>query len=108
VLRHAGRCGQLQQHPTIFMRWKEQFFVNTKEECGLTIAGKQQLGPRSYFWLTVLPAAKGQIMVVCPEEAQQRSCMRWGRACCSRGIARLSQTFLPLSKSCIAWQSARL
>lgn len=39
VVKHAGRCGQLQQHPTIFMRWKEQFFVNTKEECGLTIAG---------------------------------------------------------------------
>jgi hypothetical protein len=41
VIKHAGRCGQLQHHRFIFMRWKEQFFVNTKEPCGLTIAGGQ-------------------------------------------------------------------
>lgn len=49
MIKHAGRCGQLQHHPTIFMRWKEHFFVNTKESCGLTIAGGQvnQHGPRT-------------------------------------------------------------
>ena len=39
VMKHGGRCGKLRQHPTIFMRWKEQCFVNTNEQCGLTIAG---------------------------------------------------------------------
>jgi hypothetical protein len=43
VIKHAGRCGQLEHHPTIFMRWKEQFFINTKESCGLTIAGRHEL-----------------------------------------------------------------
>ena len=33
------RCGALSSHPYIYMRWKEMFFVNTQEECGLTIAG---------------------------------------------------------------------
>lgn len=45
VIKHAGRCGQLQQQPTIFMRWKEQFFVNSQEQCGLTIAGMGSAAP---------------------------------------------------------------
>jgi len=36
------------------MRWKEQFFINAKEECGLTIAGgcrfpQVLLGPEGAF-----------------------------------------------------------
>eukprot|EP00775_Hariotina_reticulata_P006882 gene6882-7098_t len=36
-----GRCGRLQNHPFIYMRWKEQFFVGSAalQDCGLTIAG---------------------------------------------------------------------
>lgn len=33
------RCLGLSQHPYIFMRWKEMFFMNADEESGLTIAG---------------------------------------------------------------------
>jgi hypothetical protein len=40
VVQHSGRCGQLEQHPVIYMRWKEQFFVHScQQDCGLTIAG---------------------------------------------------------------------
>mmetsp|Transcript_31669 Transcript_31669/g.70419 ORF Transcript_31669/g.70419 Transcript_31669/m.70419 type:complete len:301 (+) Transcript_31669:177-1079(+) len=39
VSRHRGKCGQLDTSPCIFMRWKEAFFVNNNESCGLTIAG---------------------------------------------------------------------
>ena len=33
------RCSKLADHPYIFMRWKEQAFVDAKEDCGLTITG---------------------------------------------------------------------
>ena len=33
------RSGQLQSADHVFMRWKEQCFVNASEDCGLTIAG---------------------------------------------------------------------
>lgn len=37
--RH-GRCSSLHKYPYIFMRWKEQFFVEKrKEDCNLTISG---------------------------------------------------------------------
>lgn len=39
VERSAGRCSKLAEHPYIFMRWKEQFFVNMPADCRLTIAG---------------------------------------------------------------------
>jgi hypothetical protein len=40
VVQHSGRCGQLERHPVIYMRWKEQFFVHScQQDCGLTIAG---------------------------------------------------------------------
>ncbi|KAK9831173.1 hypothetical protein WJX74_005964 [Apatococcus lobatus] len=32
-------CSKLADHPYIFMRWKEQAFVDAKEDCGLTITG---------------------------------------------------------------------
>lgn len=39
VKRQGGRSQQLATSPCIFMRWKEVYFVNTSESCGLTIAG---------------------------------------------------------------------
>jgi hypothetical protein len=40
VVQHSGRCGQLERHHVIYMRWKEQFFVHScQQDCGLTIAG---------------------------------------------------------------------
>eukprot|EP00877_Chromochloris_zofingiensis_P013976 jgi/Chrzof1/8832/Cz03g25340.t1 len=39
VVTNQGRCGALERHPFIYMRWKEQFFVNVGQDCGLTIAG---------------------------------------------------------------------
>lgn len=40
LLRH-GRCNSLHEYPYIFMRWKEQFFMNNgKEQCNnLSISG---------------------------------------------------------------------
>ena len=34
-----SRCGYLRDYSHIYMRWKEQCFLNTGEDCGLTIAG---------------------------------------------------------------------
>eukprot|EP00879_Flechtneria_rotunda_P014555 GHRR01015210.1.p1 GENE.GHRR01015210.1~~GHRR01015210.1.p1 ORF type:complete len:507 (+),score=214.38 GHRR01015210.1:231-1751(+) len=39
VADNNGRCGQLERHPYIYMRWKEQFFVTNHQDCSLTIAG---------------------------------------------------------------------
>ncbi len=39
VVQQQGRCDALEQHPYIYMRWKERFFVNVGCDCGLTIAG---------------------------------------------------------------------
>ncbi|BDA43462.1 probable glucose-induced degradation protein 4 homolog [Coccomyxa sp. Obi] len=39
VLQKRGRCGYLRDYSHIYMRWKEQCFLNTGEDCGLTIAG---------------------------------------------------------------------
>ncbi len=33
------RCGYLRDYSHIYMRWKEQCFLNAGEDCGLTIAG---------------------------------------------------------------------
>ncbi|CAK9178831.1 unnamed protein product, partial [Ilex paraguariensis] len=35
----GGRYLDLSNYPCIFMRWKEQYFVNVGTDCGLTIAG---------------------------------------------------------------------
>ncbi|KAA8518930.1 hypothetical protein F0562_016296 [Nyssa sinensis] len=35
----GGRSLDLSNYPYIFMRWKEQYFVNVGTDCGLTIAG---------------------------------------------------------------------
>ncbi|KAF3555629.1 hypothetical protein F2Q69_00017562 [Brassica cretica] len=35
----GGRQLDLSNYPYIFMRWKEQYFVNVGTDCGLTIAG---------------------------------------------------------------------
>ncbi|KAG1339257.1 glucose-induced degradation protein 4 [Cocos nucifera] len=35
----GGESLDLSNHPYIFMRWKEQYFVNVGIDCGLTIAG---------------------------------------------------------------------
>ncbi|MCD7464052.1 hypothetical protein HAX54_051971 [Datura stramonium] len=35
----AGKSLDLSNYPYIFMRWKEQYFVNVGTDCGLTIAG---------------------------------------------------------------------
>ncbi|KAG5550274.1 hypothetical protein RHGRI_015286 [Rhododendron griersonianum] len=35
----GGRSLDLSSYPHIFMRWKEQYFVNVGTDCGLTIAG---------------------------------------------------------------------
>ncbi|CAH2058888.1 unnamed protein product [Thlaspi arvense] len=35
----GGRQLDLRNYPYIFMRWKEQYFVNVGTDCGLTIAG---------------------------------------------------------------------
>lgn len=37
--RGCGRARSLRDHPYIFMRWKELFFVNCSDEGSLTIAG---------------------------------------------------------------------
>ncbi|EIE22456.1 hypothetical protein COCSUDRAFT_42757 [Coccomyxa subellipsoidea C-169] len=39
VLQRRGRCGYLRDYSHIYMRWKEQCFLNAGEDCGLTIAG---------------------------------------------------------------------
>ncbi|XP_024525079.1 glucose-induced degradation protein 4 homolog isoform X2 [Selaginella moellendorffii] len=39
VERDGGRSLDLATYPSIFMRWKEKFFVNVGADCGLTIAG---------------------------------------------------------------------
>jgi hypothetical protein len=46
VMQHGGRCGVLDTQPLIFMRWKEQFFVDQQADCGLTIAGARCWGCR--------------------------------------------------------------
>ncbi|XP_078436164.1 glucose-induced degradation-like protein [Wolffia australiana] len=35
----GGKSLDLSRYPYIFMRWKEQYFVNVSVDCGLTIAG---------------------------------------------------------------------
>ncbi|VAH72107.1 unnamed protein product [Triticum turgidum subsp. durum] len=35
----GGKSVELSNYPYIFMRWKEQYFVNVGVDCGLTIAG---------------------------------------------------------------------
>ncbi|KAK8464507.1 hypothetical protein PHAVU_010G015600 [Phaseolus vulgaris] len=35
----GGKSLDLSNYPYIFMRWKEQYFVNVGTDCGLTIAG---------------------------------------------------------------------
>ncbi|PNX96582.1 hypothetical protein L195_g019791, partial [Trifolium pratense] len=35
----GGKSADLSNYPYIFMRWKEQYFVNVGTDCGLTIAG---------------------------------------------------------------------
>ncbi|KAK7859791.1 glucose-induced degradation protein 4 like protein [Quercus suber] len=35
----GGKTVDLSNYPYIFMRWKEQYFVNVGTDCGLTIAG---------------------------------------------------------------------
>nr|GME00862.1 glucose-induced degradation protein 4 homolog [Ipomoea batatas] len=35
----GGKSLDLSSYPHIFMRWKEQYFVNVGTDCGLTIAG---------------------------------------------------------------------
>ncbi|KAF3788181.1 Glucose-induced degradation protein [Nymphaea thermarum] len=35
----GGKSLDLSNYPYIFMRWKEQYFVNVGKDCGLTIAG---------------------------------------------------------------------
>ncbi|KAF7027579.1 hypothetical protein CFC21_039609 [Triticum aestivum] len=35
----GGKSVDLSNYPYIFMRWKEQYFVNVGVDCGLTIAG---------------------------------------------------------------------
>ncbi|KMT11062.1 hypothetical protein BVRB_5g111500 isoform B [Beta vulgaris subsp. vulgaris] len=35
----GGKSLDLNNYPYIFMRWKEQYFVNVGTDCGLTIAG---------------------------------------------------------------------
>ncbi|KAI5391829.1 hypothetical protein KIW84_076576 [Lathyrus oleraceus] len=35
----GGKSMDLSNYPYIFMRWKEQYFVNVGTDCGLTIAG---------------------------------------------------------------------
>jgi len=35
----GGKSLDLSNYPHIFMRWKEQYFVNVGVDCGLTIAG---------------------------------------------------------------------
>lgn len=35
----GGKSVDLSNYPYIFMRWKEQYFVNVGTDCGLTIAG---------------------------------------------------------------------
>ncbi|KAK9168372.1 hypothetical protein Syun_000512 [Stephania yunnanensis] len=39
VKDNGGRSLNLSNYPYIFMRWKEQYFVNVGVDCGLTIAG---------------------------------------------------------------------
>ncbi|XP_024377492.1 uncharacterized protein [Physcomitrium patens] len=39
VQKDGGKSIDLVNHPYIFMRWKEKFFVNVGTDCGLTIAG---------------------------------------------------------------------
>ncbi|KAI5682467.1 hypothetical protein M9H77_03695 [Catharanthus roseus] len=39
VEKDGGKMLDLTNYPYIFMRWKEQYFVNVGTDCGLTIAG---------------------------------------------------------------------
>ncbi|CAI0471866.1 unnamed protein product [Linum tenue] len=39
VQADGGKSLDLSNYPFIFMRWKEQYFVNVGTDCGLTIAG---------------------------------------------------------------------
>lgn len=39
VLRGSSQSIDMSQSRYVFMRWKEQFFVNVGTDCGLTIAG---------------------------------------------------------------------
>lgn len=39
VVNRGGRSSCLSEYPFIFMRWKEQCFVNVGNDCGLSIAG---------------------------------------------------------------------
>lgn len=39
VVRGSGKLLDLSTSRYVFMRWKEQFFVNVSPDCGLTIAG---------------------------------------------------------------------
>jgi len=56
VLRGSGSSLDLSASRYVFMRWKEQFFVNVGSECGLTIAGfyyvcfDRQLGKLEGFY----------------------------------------------------------
>lgn len=43
-MRQGGRCGQLDRHRFVYMRWKEQFFVGAGSDAGLTIAGAPPRG----------------------------------------------------------------
>lgn len=52
VERFSGRCSRLGEHPYVFMRWKEQFFVNQPADCRLTIAG---------FYYVCLNRATGEV-----------------------------------------------
>lgn len=53
IFRHSGRSWHIAQSQYVYMRWKERFFVNVKEDCGLTIQG---------FYYVCLSRTDGQMM----------------------------------------------